>query len=94
MLRVLKGLHVKDIAKSRGVDPNKLCVSCASIHPRYQTHASTARILRLLVTYNIFREVTPDVFANNRVSSFLDTGKSIANILAKYACVALLLSSH
>ncbi|KAF7349725.1 hypothetical protein MSAN_01699300 [Mycena sanguinolenta] len=35
-----------------------------------------ARILRLLATHNIFREVTPSVFANNRISSVLDKGKS------------------
>ncbi|KAF7349735.1 hypothetical protein MSAN_01700300 [Mycena sanguinolenta] len=33
------------------------------------------RILRLLATHNIFREVTPNVFANNRISSVLDKGK-------------------
>ncbi|KAJ6548615.1 O-methyltransferase [Mycena capillaripes] len=34
-----------------------------------------ARILRLLATHHIFREVSPGVFANNRVSSTLDKGK-------------------
>ncbi|KAJ7175152.1 O-methyltransferase [Mycena crocata] len=34
-----------------------------------------ARILRLLATHNIFREVTPNVFANNRISSAIDKGK-------------------
>ncbi|KAJ7113840.1 O-methyltransferase [Mycena epipterygia] len=34
-----------------------------------------ARILRLLATHQIFREVSPGVFANNRVSSTLDKGK-------------------
>ncbi|OCH89310.1 hypothetical protein OBBRIDRAFT_804817 [Obba rivulosa] len=33
-----------------------------------------ARILRILATYHIFKEVSPDVFANNRISSSLDTG--------------------
>jgi hypothetical protein len=44
-----------------------------------------ARILRLLVTNHIFTEVTPDVFANNRLSSALDTGKSVEEILARLA---------
>ncbi|KAF7359926.1 hypothetical protein MVEN_00718600 [Mycena venus] len=35
-----------------------------------------ARILRLLATHHIFREVSPGVFANNRISSTLDKGKS------------------
>jgi hypothetical protein len=43
----------------------------------------SARILRLLATNHIFTEVSPDVFANNRLSSVLDTGKSVEEILAK-----------
>ncbi|KAF8326437.1 S-adenosyl-L-methionine-dependent methyltransferase, partial [Amanita rubescens] len=38
--------------------------------------------LRLLATHNIYREVNPDVFANNRVSSLLDTNKPSAQIIA------------
>ncbi|GJJ06652.1 hypothetical protein Clacol_000846 [Clathrus columnatus] len=34
-----------------------------------------ARCLRYMATYHIFREVKPDVFANNRISSLLDTMK-------------------
>ena len=42
-----------------------------------------ARILRLLATNHIFIEVSPDVFANNRLSSALDTGKSVEELLAR-----------
>jgi hypothetical protein len=42
-----------------------------------------ARVLRLLATNYIFTEVSPDVFANNRLSSVLDTGKSVEELLAK-----------
>jgi hypothetical protein len=42
-----------------------------------------ARILRLLATNYIFTEVSPDVFANNRLSSVLDTGKSVEELLAR-----------
>lgn len=42
-----------------------------------------ARILRLLATNHIFTEVSPDVFANNRLSSVLDTGNSVEELLAK-----------
>ncbi|KAF8510927.1 O-methyltransferase [Hysterangium stoloniferum] len=38
------------------------------------------RLLRLLCSYHIFREVTPDVFSNNRLSSFLDTGKDFEEV--------------
>jgi len=40
-----------------------------------------ARTLRLLVTNHIFVEVSPDTFAHNRISSVLDTGKPIEEIL-------------
>ncbi|TFY59839.1 hypothetical protein EVG20_g7638 [Dentipellis fragilis] len=36
----------------------------------------------LLATHHIFVEVAPDVFANNRISSFLDSGKSVATLVA------------
>lgn len=42
-----------------------------------------ARVLRLLATSYIFTEVSPDVFTNNRLSSVLDTGKSVEELLTK-----------
>lgn len=41
-----------------------------------------SHILRMLATHYIFDEVQPDTFANNRLSSTLDTGKSLRDILA------------
>ncbi|KAF7373613.1 S-adenosyl-L-methionine-dependent methyltransferase [Mycena sanguinolenta] len=41
-----------------------------------------ARVLRPLATQHIFREVSPDVFAHNRVSTTLDTGKNSQEVLA------------
>ncbi|EKM53088.1 uncharacterized protein PHACADRAFT_210808 [Phanerochaete carnosa HHB-10118-sp] len=35
-----------------------------------------SHVLRLLATHHITREVRPDVFANNRISSVIDSGKS------------------
>ena len=43
-----------------------------------------ARVLRLLATNYIFTEVSPDVFANNRLSSVLDTRKPVEELLAKF----------
>jgi hypothetical protein len=40
-----------------------------------------ARILRLLATMHIFQEVSPNVFAHNRISSVLDTGKSVEEVI-------------
>ena len=41
------------------------------------------RILRYLATNYIFRELSPDIFANNHVSSVLDTGKSVVTLKAE-----------
>jgi hypothetical protein len=43
----------------------------------------TAHILRLLATHHVLREVTPnsDVFANNRISALLDTGKEVGALV-------------
>ncbi|KAJ6607721.1 O-methyltransferase [Mycena sp. CBHHK59/15] len=61
------GLHVKQIAAQITVPGN--------IDPEL-----LARVLRLLATHNIFREVSPGAFANNRISSTLDKGKSPASL--------------
>jgi hypothetical protein len=50
-------------------------------HPSHAWDA--ARILRLLATHNIFREVTPNVFANNRISSALDKDKPSSVLFEK-----------
>ncbi|KAJ7354145.1 O-methyltransferase, partial [Mycena albidolilacea] len=55
-----------------------------------------ARILRLLATHHVFREVSPGVFTNNRISSTLDKGKSVSVLPATYvlyACSSLLVGS-
>ncbi|KAA1468515.1 S-adenosyl-L-methionine-dependent methyltransferase, partial [Dentipellis sp. KUC8613] len=41
-----------------------------------------ARVLRLLATHHVFVEVAPDIFTNNRISSFLDSGKSVEALVA------------
>ncbi|KAF8991936.1 O-methyltransferase [Cyathus striatus] len=41
-----------------------------------------SRIMRLLANNHIFIERSPDVFANNRLSSVLDTGKSLEELRA------------
>jgi hypothetical protein len=57
---------------------------CEVCNPAYYL-LSTARVLRTLATHHVFREVSPDTFANNAISSALDTGKTIDALLAKYA---------
>ncbi|KAI0084838.1 S-adenosyl-L-methionine-dependent methyltransferase [Irpex rosettiformis] len=62
-----KGLHINEIA-ARGQ---------SGINPD-----KLGRILRLLATNHIFREVMPDTFANNRVSGSMDCGKNVKDIIA------------
>jgi len=40
----------------------------------------TAHILRLLATHHVVRELSPDVFALNRISSTIDTGKNVHDL--------------
>ena len=44
----------------------------------------SARILRLLATNHVFIEVSPDVFANNRLSTVFDTGKPVEELILKW----------
>ena len=37
-----------------------------------------------MAAHHIYREVKPDVFTNNRISSLLDTRKPSAEIIAEY----------
>ncbi|KAJ7589671.1 hypothetical protein C8J56DRAFT_1049313 [Mycena floridula] len=49
-----------------------------------QTDVDTRKlspVLPYLASNNVFREVSPNVFANNRLSGALDTGKDVAGIL-------------
>ncbi|GJE87401.1 hypothetical protein PsYK624_034840 [Phanerochaete sordida] len=47
-----------------------------------------SRVLRVLATNHIFLEVAPDVFAHNRISSCLDTGKSVETLLASATTIS------
>jgi hypothetical protein len=87
-LNIPQGLHAKDIAAASKTDSVLLGESrldstfnCDWISHRLDRRL--ARILRLLATHNIFREVKPNVFANNRISSALDKGKSPSVLFAK-----------
>ncbi|KAF9016933.1 O-methyltransferase [Hymenopellis radicata] len=43
----------------------------------------TGRLLRMLANQFVFKELSPDVFALNRLASVVDTGKSIEELKAK-----------
>lgn len=46
-------------------------------------------ILRLLATFHWIREVRPDVFANNRLSSVIDSGKTPEQLRDEYVASSL-----
>ncbi|KAJ6517533.1 hypothetical protein C8R47DRAFT_1189841 [Mycena vitilis] len=68
------GAHAQDIAAPAGVDPGITGLFFL-----------TARILRLLATRHIFREVSPGVFKNNRGPSTLGKGKPSSTLFSNRA---------
>ena len=46
-----------------------------------------ARLMRYLATHHVYKEIEPDVFTNTRISSMLDTGKSVAELFASFVVV-------
>jgi hypothetical protein len=80
-----KGLHVAEIAKKADTDASKLGLFLAHCCPPSEIECRhLGRILRLLATVHIFQEVAPDVFANNRTSSVLASGKTLEEIHKEY----------
>lgn len=75
-----KGLHVTELAKYSNINPDKLGMSrfSACICIFLSLIIPLARVLRLLATHHIFKEVSPNVFAHSRMSLPLDTGKDAA----------------
>ncbi|KAJ7208208.1 S-adenosyl-L-methionine-dependent methyltransferase [Mycena pura] len=71
-LRVAAELNVAELLRDAG--PSGLHANDLA-SPSKADARLLARIMRLLATHQIFREVRPNVFANNRISSFLDKGK-------------------
>ncbi|KAI0820082.1 S-adenosyl-L-methionine-dependent methyltransferase [Trametes gibbosa] len=71
-----EGSSVKDVAaritELRAATPGAKVVE---IDP-----AKIGHILRVLATYHWVKEVSPDVFANNRLTSFIDSGKSLEQL--------------
>ncbi|KAH9993416.1 S-adenosyl-L-methionine-dependent methyltransferase [Russula vinacea] len=71
--------HVAEVLRDAGPKGKHVMeiAQPTNVHP-----GKLARVLRILATSHIFKEVSPDVFANNRLSSALDTGKSVEELLA------------
>ncbi|KAK0450283.1 uncharacterized protein EV420DRAFT_1338011 [Desarmillaria tabescens] len=76
-LRLLEASNTVEILREAG--PNGLHVTMIAEKNGIEKR-KLAHILRLLATHHILREVAPDVFANNRISSLVDTGKSTQEV--------------
>ncbi|KAH8980527.1 S-adenosyl-L-methionine-dependent methyltransferase [Lactarius deliciosus] len=78
-MRTAVSTHVAEILRDAG--PKGLhaweIARPTGVHP-----AKLSRVLRLLATNHIFIEVSPDVFANNRLSTVLDTGKPVDELIS------------
>ena len=90
----IQGSHVKDIAAKNKLHPDKLGIMWLAtfVLPPARVNLSlvfAARALRLLATHHVFLEVRPDVFANNSLSSVLDTGKSTETLFTQYVGTTL-----
>lgn len=78
-LRVCLESHVAEVLRDAG--PQGLHVKDIAAR-NGQDPSKLGGCLRYLATYHIFKEITPDVFTHTRISSLLDTGKSVENLLA------------
>ncbi|KAF9479529.1 S-adenosyl-L-methionine-dependent methyltransferase [Pholiota conissans] len=78
-LRVAEKFNLPEILKAAG--PFGLHVDSIALKAHIEA-TKLARILRVLATHHIFKEVRPDIFANNRISSYFSTSKTAEEIQA------------
>ncbi|PCH37300.1 hypothetical protein WOLCODRAFT_83894, partial [Wolfiporia cocos MD-104 SS10] len=75
--RLLEAAHIPEILREAG--PKGLHVNEISrrltLDPSLLSH-----VLRLLATHHITREVRPDVFANDRISGAIDSGRTVTEL--------------
>ncbi|KAF7304344.1 Ich1 protein [Mycena chlorophos] len=75
-LRLLEAAHIPEMLREGPLHVRELANKTGV------EQAKLAHILRLLATHHFLREVAPDVFATNRISSLLDSGKPVASLQA------------
>ncbi|TFK23982.1 hypothetical protein FA15DRAFT_694701 [Coprinopsis marcescibilis] len=72
-MRIVEAGNIVEVLRESGVEGLHIGV----LSERSGIEASKlAHILRLLATHHIFREISPDVFALNRISSLMDSGRT------------------
>ncbi|KAJ6555116.1 hypothetical protein DFH09DRAFT_1038072 [Mycena vulgaris] len=75
-LRLLEAAHVPELLRAGPLHVREIAARMGV------EQAKLAHILRLLATHHLLREAAPDVFAVNHISSLIDTGKPIHEVLA------------
>ncbi|KAI0364981.1 O-methyltransferase [Pilatotrama ljubarskyi] len=74
------GLHARDLA--RRITELHLGDGAAAMDVEPLDPVKLSHVLRLLAVYHWVREVKPDVWANNRLTTVLDTGKTTEQLKA------------
>ncbi|KAF7324950.1 Ich1 protein [Mycena kentingensis (nom. inval.)] len=82
-LRLLEAAHIPEILRDGPLHVRELANKTGV------EQGKLAHILRLLATHHLLREVLPDVFASNRISSLIDSGKPLATLQAQCVLFAL-----
>nr|BAA32788.1 Ich1 [Coprinopsis cinerea] len=81
-MRLVEAAHVVEVIRDSGCDGLHVEV----LSERCGVEAGKlAHVLRLLATHHIFREISPNVFGLNRISSLMDSGKSIRELREYHA---------
>ncbi|KAJ7143712.1 hypothetical protein C8R44DRAFT_845906 [Mycena epipterygia] len=75
-LRLLEAAHIPEVLHHGPVHVREIAARTGV------EQAKLAHILRLLATHHLLREAAPDVFATNRISSLIDTGKPLHALVA------------
>ncbi|KAH9896530.1 S-adenosyl-L-methionine-dependent methyltransferase [Cubamyces lactineus] len=76
-LRFLEATHTVEILRTAG--PGGMHVHELSQHLNVD-EGKLSHILRLLATHHITKEVRPNVFANNRISAIIDSGRKVEEL--------------
>ncbi|VDB86470.1 unnamed protein product [Peniophora sp. CBMAI 1063] len=76
-LRIALEADVAEVLREKGPSHVDYIAKQRNIDP-----SKLARALRMLATHHVFTEVTPNIFANNRVSSIMDSGRPCSQLAA------------
>ncbi|KAF9447111.1 hypothetical protein P691DRAFT_776367 [Macrolepiota fuliginosa MF-IS2] len=76
-MRLFEASHTPEILREAGSAGSHVCLISEK---NGVDKVKLAHILRLLATHHVVRELSPDVFALNRVSSMIDTGKRFQDV--------------